>query len=304
MAAVIECSGLTKYYGKQRGIEELTLSVQQSETFGFLGPNGAGKTTTIRCLLGILKATRGEAHVLGERVTLDGAKLRQRIGYVAGEVHLYDRETGRWHLDYIAGFRGGKRPREKELLERFDFDPSRKVKELSKGNKQKLALILGLAHDPDLLVLDEPTSGLDPLNQQTVFEVVEERVRAGATVFLSSHILSEVERLCERVGIVRAGMLMAEESVASLLEKRMRDVEVTFAEEVSLSLLSEVPGVKTAEQPAPTMLHATVRGDDMDALIAALATQPVRDLQITRASLEDVFMEFYRDGDPEGGEQS
>lgn len=304
MTAVIECSGLTKYYGKQKGIEDLTLSVQKGETFGFLGPNGAGKTTTIRCLLGMLKATRGEAHVLGERVTLDGAKLRQRIGYVAGEVHLYDRETGRWHLDYVAGFRGGKRTHEKELLERFDFDPSRKVKELSKGNKQKLALILGMAHDPDLLVLDEPTSGLDPLNQQTVFEVVEERVRAGATVFLSSHILTEVERLCERVGIVREGSLIAEESVVDLLAKRMRDVEVTFADEVSLSLLSDVPGVKTAEQPAPTMLRATIKGGDMDALIAALAAHPVRDLQITRASLEDVFMEFYRDGGPEGGEQS
>ncbi|KAF0207176.1 MAG: ABC transporter ATP-binding protein [Actinomycetota bacterium] len=304
MTAVIECSGLTKFYGKNRGISDLTLSVDKGETFGFLGPNGAGKTTTIRCLLGMLKASSGEARVLGERVTLDGAKLRKRIGYVAGEVHLYDRETGQWHLDYVAGFRGGKRLLEKELIERFEYDPSRKVKELSKGNKQKLALIIGMAHDPGLLVLDEPTSGLDPLNQQTVFEVVEERVRAGATVFLSSHILTEVERLCERVAIVREGTLVAEESVAGLLSRRMRDVEVTFGEEVPLSLLSEIPGVKTAEQPSPTMLRATIKGGDMNALLAALASHPVRDLQITHASLEDVFMEFYRDGEPEGGEQS
>jgi ABC-2 type transport system ATP-binding protein len=304
MATVIECFGLTKYYGKHRGIEDLSFSVEQGETFGFLGPNGAGKTTTIRCLLGMLKATRGEARVLGERVTLDGAKLRRRIGYVAGEVHLYDRETGHWHLDYVAGFRGGNRALEKDLIERFEFDPSRKVKELSKGNKQKLALIIGMAHDPGLLVLDEPTSGLDPLNQQTVFEVVEERVRAGATVFLSSHILTEVERLCERVAIVREGTLVAEESVAGLLSRRMRDVEVTFGEEVPLSLFSEIPGVKTAEQPSPTMLRVTIKGGDMDALLAALAAHPVKDLQITHASLEDVFMEFYRDVEPEGGEQS
>jgi len=304
MAAVIECSGLTKYYGRHRGIEDLTLAVEQGETFGFLGPNGAGKTTTIRCLLGMLKPTRGEARVLGERVTLDGAKVRERIGYVAGEVHLYDRETGRWHLDYVAGFRGGKRPLEAELIERFEFDPSRKVKELSKGNKQKLALIIGMAHDPGLLVLDEPTSGLDPLNQQSVFEVVEERVRAGATVFLSSHILTEVERLCERVGIVREGTLMAEESVSGLLQKRMRDVEVTFAEEVTATLLTGVSGVVTAEQPTPHMLRATVKGGDMNALLTALAAHPVLDLQITRASLEDVFMEFYRDDAEKGGERS
>ncbi len=304
MASVIECSGLTKYYGKHRGVEDLTLSVGTGETFGFLGPNGAGKTTTIRCLLGMLKVTRGEARVFGERVTLDGAKLRQRIGYVAGEVHLYDREKGHWHLDYVAGFRGGKRTLEKELIERFEFDPSRKVKELSKGNKQKLALILALAHDPELLVLDEPTSGLDPLNQQSVFEVIESRVRAGATVFLSSHILTEVERLCERVAIVREGSLVAEESVATLLARRMRDVEVTFAEEVSATLLTGVPGVRSAEQPSPHMLRASVMGGDMNALLTALAAHPVLDLQITRASLEDVFMEFYRDGAGEGGERS
>jgi ABC-2 type transport system ATP-binding protein len=304
MTTVIECSALTKYYGKHRGIEGLDLSVEKGETFGFLGPNGAGKTTTIRCLLGMLKATSGEARVLGEQVTLDGAKLRQRIGYVAGEVHLYDRETGQWHLDYVAGFRSGKRPLEKDLIERFEFDPSRKVKELSKGNKQKLALILGMAHDPELLVLDEPTSGLDPLNQQTVFDVVESRVRAGATVFLSSHILTEVERLCERVAIVREGSLVAEESVAGLLEKGLRDVEVTFAEPVAADLFAGVPGIRSVEQAAPHLLRASIMGTDMNALIGVLASHPVRDLQITRASLEDVFMEFYRDGEPEGGARS
>ncbi len=304
MSAVISCERLTKYYGKQRGIEDLTLSVEPGEIIGFLGPNGAGKTTTIRCLLGLIKTTSGEARVFGERVTLDGARIRGRIGYVPGEVRLYDRETGRWHLDYVAGFRGGHRPLEAELVERLEFDPTRPVKELSKGNKQKLALIIALAHDPELLILDEPTSGLDPLNQQTVFNIVEERARQGATVFLSSHILPEVERLCERVALVREGHLIAEESIAGLLAKRMRDVEVTFAEPVAPELLAGVPGLSAVEQPSPHMLRATVKGGEMRALLSLLAQYDVVDVQITRASLEDVFMEYYRAGDVRGGEAS
>ncbi|MHB9004132.1 MAG: ABC transporter ATP-binding protein, partial [Coriobacteriia bacterium] len=192
MTSAIECIGLAKYYGRHRGIQELSFEVQQGMTFGFLGPNGAGKTTTIRCLLGMLRASGGEARVFGETVRLDGAQLRGRIGYVSGDVALYPKETGRWHIDYISRFRGSKGPLAEELIERLEYDPGRRVKELSKGNKQKLALILGLMHDPELLILDEPTSGLDPLNQEVIFDIVTERVAAGATLFLSSHILSEV----------------------------------------------------------------------------------------------------------------
>ncbi len=304
---VICTSGLTKYYGKTRGVEDLTMTVPQGAVYGFLGPNGAGKTTTIRCLLGMLKPTAGSSFVLGERVTLDGAALRRRIGYVAGEVRLYEKETGRWHLDYVAGFRGAEGSLTDELLERFDLDPSKRVKELSKGNKQKLALILGMAHDPELLILDEPTSGLDPLNQEAVYSVIEERVAAGRTVFLSSHVLSEVERVCDKVGIIRSGRLVAEEGVKSLLGKRLREVEVTFAEPVPASLLGELPGVDSLVILSGQSLAARVRGDAIDDVLKRIASRKVNDIRIQHASLEDVFLEFYRGDDAapanrEGGE--
>ncbi|MDZ4064391.1 MAG: ABC transporter ATP-binding protein, partial [Coriobacteriia bacterium] len=174
---VIRCDGLTKYYGKSRGIEGLTFEVRPGQVYGFLGPNGAGKTTTIRCLLSMLRPTGGKAYLFDEEVGVDGRELRRRIGYVAGDVKLFEKQTGQWMIDYVAGLRGGRGPSEKELCERLQFDPSRKVTELSKGNKQKLALVVALMHDPELLILDEPTSGLDPLNQQVVFDIVEERTR-------------------------------------------------------------------------------------------------------------------------------
>jgi ABC-2 type transport system ATP-binding protein len=297
---VISTAGLSKFYGKARGIEDLSMCVPSGAVYGFLGPNGAGKTTTIRCLLGMLKPTAGEAMVLGEPVTLDGSALRHRIGYVAGEVRLFERETGRWHLDLVAGLRGSRGPLEAELLERFDFDPGRKVRELSKGNKQKLALILGMAHDPELLILDEPTSGLDPLNQESVYEVIEERVAAGRTVFLSSHVLSEVERVCDRIGIIRSGHLVAEEDVRSLLAKRLRHLQVTLAGDADESLLTGLAGVDSVARVGASGLTARVKGDAVDSVVKRLATVEVADLRITQASLEDVFLEFYRDA--EGGE--
>lgn len=307
MSEVITTRGLTKFYGKTRGVEDLSMSVPEGAVYGFLGPNGAGKTTTIRCLLGMLKPTAGEADVFGVRVLLDGADLRRRIGYVAGEVKLYERETGRWHLDYVAGFRGGRGTLEAELLERFDFDPSRKVKELSKGNKQKLALILGIAHDPELLILDEPTSGLDPLNQEAVYAMIRERVAVGRTVFLSSHVLSEVERVCDRVGIIRSGRLAAEESVRDLLGKRLRELEIRFAEPTDPSFLADLQGVDSVAALSDSSLSARVKGDAIDDVLKRVATRTVSDIRIQQASLEDVFLEFYRDETPtpdvaEGGE--
>ncbi|MDI6843673.1 MAG: ABC transporter ATP-binding protein [Anaerosomatales bacterium] len=297
MAGVIECAGLTKFYGKTRGVEGLTLQVPQGSVYGFLGPNGAGKTTTIRCLLGILRPTAGEARLLGQRVVLDGARLRARVGYVPGEIHLFEKETGRWHIDYVSRLRKAPPSAAQELVERLDFDPSRKVKELSKGNKQKLALILGLMHAPEVLILDEPTSGLDPLNQETVFHIIEERVKEGATVFLSSHVLSEVERVCDRVGIIREGRLAAEESVRDLLGKRLRELTVTFAEPVEPGFFEGVAGLTRLEQRGPETFSARVKGDHLDEVVKRLATKRVADLSIQHASLEEVFMEFYRGED-------
>jgi ABC-2 type transport system ATP-binding protein len=325
VSSAIETAGLTKYYGKTRGVEGLTLSVPTGATYGFLGPNGAGKTTTIRCLLGMLKPTSGVARLLGQPVALDGASVRKRVGYVAGEVHLYDRETGQWHIDYLSGLREAKPASAADLMRRLEFDPKRRVKQLSKGNKQKLALILALMHDPELLLLDEPTSGLDPLNQQAVFEIIGERVHNGATVFLSSHVLSEVEKICTRVGIIRDGHLVAEEAMADLLAKRLRRLDVTFNEPVPSDLLGGIEGVGNVERFSSTQLRATVLGGAIDEVLQRISRHSVNDIEIERASLEDVFLRFYRgdesaedsramnapaDGDPgegssaEGGERS
>ena len=298
MTAAIKVTGLTKYYGKTRGVEDLSFEVPEGVTFGFLGPNGAGKTTTIRCLLGMLKPTGGSAALFGERVGLDGAELRSRIGYVAGEVHLYERETGAWHIDYISGLRGRKPVSAKHLINRLDFDPSRKVGALSKGNKQKLALILGIMHDPELLILDEPTSGLDPLNQQTVFEVLGERIQGGASLLLSSHVLPEVEKVCERVGIIRDGHLIAEEPMSELLHKQLRHVDVTFTEPVEADFFSRIGGVAHVDHINRDQLRATVRSDAISAIVHRIATRDVCDVEIQRASLEDVFLEFYRSDVP------
>jgi ABC-2 type transport system ATP-binding protein len=263
----------------------------------------------------MLKPTGGSASLFGELVALDGAELRRRIGYVAGEVRLYERETGRWHIDYLSGLRGATPSSDKDLCERLEFDPSRSVRQLSKGNKQKLALVLGLMHDPELLMLDEPTSGLDPLNQQAVFEVLGERISAGATVFLSSHILSEVEKVCQRVGILHAGRLIADEAMEDLLQKRIRHVDVTFAQVVPDGLLDGVTGVSDIAHLGPEQLRATVVGDAVGEVLRRIAAYDVRDVGIERASLEDVFLRFYRGeagegsaapdhADREGGETS
>jgi len=289
---VISCEGLTKYYGKSRGIEDLTFEVRPGQVYGFLGPNGAGKTTTIRCLLSMLRPTSGKAYLFGEEVGIDGRELRRSIGYVAGDVALFDRQTGRWMIDYVSGLRGGPGPSTKELCERLQFDPSRKVKELSKGNKQKLALVIALMHDPDLLILDEPTSGLDPLNQQVVFDIVEERTRDGATLFLSSHILSEVERVCERVAIIRAGTVVAEESVEVLLDKALRTAKITYCEPVPDSMFEGIPGVTSLERTGESSIRATI-GGDIDVAIRRLMERPIKDIEIEHASLEEIFLEYY-----------
>ncbi|MGV8083023.1 MAG: ABC transporter ATP-binding protein [Coriobacteriia bacterium] len=291
----ISTNGLTKFYGRNRGVEDLTMHVPRGAVYGFLGPNGAGKTTTIRCLLGMLRMTAGEATVLSQPVTLGGAALRKRVGYVAGDVRLYSKETGRWHLDYVAGFRGGRGALAEDLIERFGLDTSKRVRELSKGNRQKLALILGMAHDPELLVLDEPTSGLDPFNQEVVYSLIRERVAEGRTVFLSSHVLSEVERVCDHIGVIRSGRLVAEEGVKALLGKRVREIEATFAEPVGPEFLAGVPGVDSVTAIGETTLSARAKGDVLDGVIKRLAERRIVDVRIQQASLEDVFMEFYRD---------
>lgn len=293
---IIELRSLTKRYGKARGITDLDLTIEQGERYGFLGPNGAGKTTTIRCIMGTLVPSAGEIGVFGQPVSVRDSAYRARIGYVAGDVALYDKETGRWHIDFVSGLRGGKSKSANELIERLEFDPTRRVHALSKGNRQKLALILALMHDPELLILDEPTSGLDPINQDAIFEIINERVDEGATLFLSSHILSEVEKACDRVGIIREGQLVADESMESLVAKRLRDVELTFSAPISPAVLSSVPGVSDVVPLSELEYSARVRSDGVEGLVKLLATLPIADLTVEHASLEDIFMEYYQGG--------
>jgi len=297
---VISCEALTKYYGKNRGIEDLTFEVRPGQVYGFLGPNGAGKTTTIRCLLSLLRPTSGKAYLFDQEVTVDSHDLRRRIGYVPGDVAFFEKQSGRWMLDYVSGLRGQRGRSEAELRERLEFDDSRKIRELSKGNKQKLALIIALMHDPELLMLDEPTSGLDPLNQQVVFDILEERVRDGATVFLSSHILPEVERVCERVAIIRDGKVVAEESVGVLLSKAIRTVEVTYEDPVPDDFVEGIGGVTAVERMGDTAIRATI-AEDIGGALRGFLERPIKDIQVEHATLEEVFLQYYAHDDEGGG---
>ena len=216
--AAIRTSSLTKDYGRGRGLFELDLQVAQQEVFGYLGPNGAGKTTTIRVLMGLIRPTAGSAYIFGLDCVRDAVDVKRKVGYLPGDVPQFGSLRGSEVVAYLGGMRGGvDRKVVRALCERFDLDLSRRFREYSSGNKQKLAIVLAFMHRPDLLILDEPTSGLDPLNQQEFYALLRETREAGATIFLSSHVLSEVEHVCDRVGILRAGRLV---KVADLEELR------------------------------------------------------------------------------------
>ena len=242
--AVIETERLTKFYGTHRGIVDVGLVVEQGEVYGFLGPNGAGKTTTIRLLLDLIRPTAGRALVFGVETTVDPVAIHRRVGYLPGEFALFDRLTGGQTIEYFANLRGRIDPRyQADLVERFDLDPSRRYKEYSKGNKQKVGLVIALQHRPDLLVLDEPTSGLDPLVQQTFFELLRDTVAEGRTAFLSSHVLGEVEKTCDRVAIIRDGQIVAIDRVEALRDLARHQVELRFAAPVDAAEFSSLPGV-------------------------------------------------------------
>jgi ABC-2 type transport system ATP-binding protein len=292
--AIIETEKLTKYYGKVRGIESLDLCVKQGEVFGFLGPNGAGKTTTIRLLLDLIRPTSGKASVFGLDANTHSLAIRQRIGYVPGDVVLYDGLTGNEFLKLMGSFHGGySASRVKELLDRLELDPSRQSRAYSKGNKQKLAVVQAFASDPELLILDEPTSGLDPLIQKRFYDMVLEEKKSGKTIFFSSHILPEAERICDRVGIVKEGSLVAVESVEDLKHKKVRHMEIHFSRNVDASELA-MPGVEITSLAEK---HAELRiSSNISSLLQKLAGLPVEDMSFPEANLEDSFMAFYGGG--------
>ena len=292
MSAVIETDDLTKYYGSARGIEGVNLEVQQGEVFGFLGPNGAGKTTTIRLVLDLIRPSRGTARVFSLDARRDATRIQARTGYLPGELTLYDGLTGTEMLQYAANLRGGVDwPFVGELAERLDCDLSRPIRALSTGNKHKVGLIHAFMHRPELLILDEPTSGLDPLVQQEFHRLLDEVRAEGRTVFLSSHILPEVENVCDRVGIIREGQLVTVQQVDALKESALSHLEFHFGAEVSADEFASLPGVREATAEG-TVVRCTVAGP-VDAVVKAAARHEVLHLISHEPSLEQVFLAYY-----------
>ncbi|HEX5589817.1 MAG TPA: ABC transporter ATP-binding protein [Candidatus Limnocylindrales bacterium] len=294
MPPIIETERLTKSYGVHRGIVDVDLAVQPGEVFGFLGPNGAGKTTTIRILLDLIRPTSGVARVFGIPSSEDPVAIHRRIGYLPGEFNLYDRLTGTETIEYFANLRGGlDRAYSAALVERLGLDPSRRFREYSKGNKQKVGLVCALQHRPELLILDEPTAGLDPLVQQTFNEILFEAKGEGKTVFLSSHIISEVERTCDRVAIIRDGRIVRLDTVDALRELAAHEVELRFAEPVDPSPYAAIPGVDNLVVEGRT-LRMLVTGPVAPVVRLAAQGQLV-DFVSREPSLEEVFLAEYGD---------
>jgi ABC-2 type transport system ATP-binding protein len=294
MPAIIETNQLTKSYGRSRGIIDVTFDVEEGEVFGFLGPNGAGKTTTIRLLMGLLRPDRGTALIAGLDVWQQSVEIKKLIGYLPGELVLDPGLTGGQILEYFGHLRGGvDQTYLKQLIKRLDLDPSRKFRQYSSGNKRKIGLIQAFMHRPRLLILDEPTNGLDPLNQQEFDRMVNEVREDGRTVFLSSHVLSEVEQTCTRVGIIREGRLVRVGGVAELKDIKRHEVTITFARAIAAEAFKTLEGVEQVEQLADGQtLRLTVSGE-LDSVVKAAAQYPVITLTSHEPSLEDIFLRYY-----------
>jgi ABC-2 type transport system ATP-binding protein len=292
---VIESDGLTKAYGQVRGIEDVTFEVEAGEVFGFLGPNGAGKTTTIRTLLDLLHPTSGSARIFGLDSQRDSVAIRARLGNLPGDFGYGKQATGREALQLLAHLRGlPGSGRADVLAERFHADLDRPLGELSRGNRQKVGLILATFHSPELLILDEPTSGLDPLMQEEFLALVAEERERGCAVFISSHELDEVERVCDRVGIVRDGRLIAVERIDELLGKAKRRVTLELAEPADLAELKALPEVSELKVEGTRALFLV--GGDVGPMIKAIAAHHVVDLEIAHPTLEEVFLTYYEEG--------
>ena len=290
---VIELNNLTKHYGDVVGIQDLSLEVEQGEVFGLLGPNGAGKTTTIRLLLDFIRPTSGSATVFGLDPRNDGVEMRRRIGYLPGDFITYNYMTGAEVATYFTNLRGTDPVKMEELCERFDLDPSRKIRELSRGNRQKVGLVQAFMNDPDLLILDEPTSGLDPLLQHEFQEMVHEEKERGKTIFLSSHVMSEVEATCDRVCIIREGSLVTLETVSDLTALNVFMVTVEFEGGIDTSAFHNLQGVNISNESASSISMAVSGDGAMDSVIKAASKHTVRRLESGHATLEDVFLQFY-----------
>ena len=297
---MIKTKELTKYYGRTRGIDGLDLSVAAGEFFGFIGPNGAGKSTTIRTLLGLLRPTRGSATVFGLDVTSRGTEIRRRLGYIPAEVGFYDGMTGEAMLRFAARMHRVEPAWGRELAARMDLDLQRKADELSTGNRKKLAIVLALQHRPELVILDEPSAGLDPLMQGVLFDLLRQEHRRGATVFFSSHVLDEVQRMCRRVAIVRNGRIVEVAEIETLRQRHLKRVRVVFPGEPPARALTIEGVTNLAVDDGSARFDFT--GPPQE-LLAALASHGIVDISIEDPTLDDVFLHYYgsdtEDGDAE-----
>lgn len=280
------------YYGKQRGIVGVDLSVWQGEVFGFLGPNGAGKTTTQRILLDVIRPTSGSAHIFGMNCQTQGAEIRRQVGYLPGELSLYPNMKAIDFLDMLNSFYGNSVDKQyrDQLFQRLELDPRRRMKQYSHGNKQKVGIVAAFMHQPDLLVLDEPTTGLDPLVQQTVLELVREARYVGRTVFLSSHNLTEVQAVCDRVGIIRGGRMIKTESVEALTHQQFKRFNLTLRDPVPPEVFDMEGVVETGREQQTIMLEVR---QNLDLVMQKAAVLGVLDIEIMPVTLEEIFLAYY-----------
>jgi ABC-2 type transport system ATP-binding protein len=292
--AVIEARGLVKRYGAYQALHGVDLEVERGEVFGFIGPNGAGKTTLIRTVLDLIRPSEGEVSVFGLDSHRDSQAIHARSGYVPGELALWDRLTGQQALQHLAGLRGGAGLEQiGPLAARLHVELDRRISDLSRGNREKLGLIQGFMHEPELVILDEPTSGLDPLVQQEVFAIVDEVKERGGTVFFSSHHLDEVERIAGRVGAIREGRMVAVDTVEGLKSRAARRIEALFGEPVDGAEFSALDGVREV-RASGRHLHMVVAGP-IDPVLKAIARHPVESLSAPEPDLEEVFLGLYHD---------
>ena len=296
----ISIDKLSKRYGNSQAmaIKDLDLQVMPGEVYGFLGPNGAGKSTTIRLLMNFIQPTAGTAEILGKDVVKDSVEVKRSVGYLAGEISLYPKMTGRQLLDYMADLR----PLEnisyvRQLAKRFEANLDMKIRDLSKGNRQKIGLLQAFMHKPKVLILDEPTSGLDPLMQEEFFALLKEVTSAGGCVFVSSHNLAEVQRMCDRVGFIREGELITEQSISEIAEAAARTFEITFVGKVPRSELKAIAGAKVS-QSRGNQITISLRGD-LSLLFKVLARHKVAGISQQEINLEEEFLRFYKKGLPE-----
>ena len=287
---ILEIQNLTKYYGKIKGVENLSLKLEEGEIFGFIGPNGAGKSTTIRSIMNLINKTSGKVLIEGKEFNKDDVEIKEKIGYLPSEISLYDDLTVKEMLDYHESFyKKDIHKRRTELVKRLELDEKKKIEDLSLGNLKKLGIILAFMHEPKILILDEPTSGLDPLMQREFFSILRERNQKGTTVFLSSHVLSEIQRNCTRAAIIREGRIIACDSVEALAKTSAK--RVTAHGSIDLTGLSSIRDLQNGEDGVSFLYSG-----DMNLLLRTLSANNIEDLSIAEPDLEEIFMHYYTDG--------